>query len=96
MQLPRNVPSAVLERTSLRRPELYESWVSENQEYFRKKAKREERKVVSQSVSIHTDICPECGKVYVSGGTTRTVTSADSKPEQESGAQQRKPFFAVA
>ena len=60
------------------------------------KAKREERKVVSQSVSIHTDICPECGKVYVSGGTTRTVTSADSKPEQESGAQQRKPFFAVA
>lgn len=60
------------------------------------KAKREERKVVSQSVSIHTDICPECGKVYVSGGTTRTVTSADSKPEQESSAQQRKPFFAVA
>ena len=32
-----------LERTSARRPELYESWVSENQEYFRKKAKREER-----------------------------------------------------
>lgn len=59
------------------------------------KAEREERKVVSQSVSIHTDICPECGKVYVSGGTTRTVTAA-SKPEQKDDTQQRKPFFAVA
>ena len=34
------------------------------------KAEREDRKVVSQSVTLHTDICPECGKVYVSGGTT--------------------------
>ena len=41
------------------------------------KAKREGRKVVSQSVTYHTGICPECGKIYVSGGTTRTVTAAD-------------------
>lgn len=40
------------------------------------KAKREDREVVSQSVTIHTSICPECGKVYVSGGTTRTTTRA--------------------
>lgn len=45
------------------------------------KAEREDRKVVSQSVTLHTDICPECGKVYVSGGTTRTVTKADNEPE---------------
>ena len=38
------------------------------------KAQREGREVVSQSVTIHTAICPECGKVYVSGGTTRTTT----------------------
>ncbi len=29
-------------------------------------------KVVSASVSIHMDICPECGRSYVSGGVTRT------------------------
>jgi len=46
------------------------------------KAKLEDRKVVSQSVTLHTDICPECGKVYISGGTTRTVTAADNQPEQ--------------
>lgn len=46
------------------------------------KAKAEDRKVVSQSVTLHTDICPECGKVFISGGTTRTVTKADNQPEQ--------------
>lgn len=45
-------------------------------------AVREDRKVISQSVTMHTAICPECGKVYVSGGTTRTTTAADTKPEQ--------------
>ena len=29
-------------------------------------------KVVSCSVSIHTAVCPECGRTYVSGGTTKT------------------------
>lgn len=29
-------------------------------------------KVVSATVSIHTAICPECGRSYVSGGTTNT------------------------
>jgi len=45
------------------------------------KARQEGRKVVSQTVTLHTDICPECGKAYISGGTTRTVTKA--APEQE-------------
>ena len=26
-------------------------------------------KVISATVSIHMDICPECGRSYVSGGT---------------------------
>lgn len=47
----------------------------------RARAEREERKVVSQSVSIHTAICPECGRVYVSGGTTRTTTASQQKSE---------------
>lgn len=37
-----------------------------------KKAAKDDGKVVSASVSIHTAICPECGRSYVSGGTTRT------------------------
>ena len=49
-------------------------------------AEREDRRVVSQSVTMHTAICPECGRVYVSGGTTRTTTA--SKPETAEAAQQ--------
>lgn len=47
----------------------------------RASAEREDRRVVSQSVTMHTAICPECGRVYVSGGTTRTTTAADTQPE---------------
>lgn len=50
------------------------------------KANREDRRVVSQSVTLHTDICPECGKAYISGGTTRTVTA--SKPAEPAPAKQ--------
>ena len=68
------------------------------------KASREGRKVVSQSVTYHTAICPECGRAYVSGGTTRTVTAADTQPQTEEQAQRqdqqdpepRAPFSAVA
>lgn len=37
-----------------------------------KKAAKNNGKVVSASVSIHTSVCPECGRNYVSGGTTST------------------------
>ena len=47
------------------------------------KAERDGRKVISQSVSIHTAVCPECGRVYVSGGTTRTVTAKDDSDEED-------------
>ena len=68
------------------------------------KAERENRKVVSQTVTMHTEICPECGKSYVSGGTTRTVTKADTENDfQQDLARQndeenktRTPFSAVA
>ena len=63
----------------------------------RAKAQREDRHVVSQSVTIHTEICPECGDVYVSGGTTRTATKAnpveESKPAED---EQKSGFEAVA
>jgi len=37
------------------------------------KAARDGGKVINASVSIHTAICPECGRTYVSGGTTNTT-----------------------
>lgn len=36
------------------------------------KAATNNGKVISATVSIHTAICPECGRSYVSGGTTNT------------------------
>lgn len=56
---------------------------------------REDRRVVSQSVTLHTDICPECGRVYVSGGVTRTTT-ADIQPEARDGGDSRGSFSAAA
>jgi hypothetical protein len=38
-------------------------------------ARENGRKVVTQSVAIHYGVCPECGRPFVSGGTTTTVTS---------------------
>lgn len=36
------------------------------------KAAQDNGKVLQASVAIHTAICPECGRTYVSGGTTTT------------------------
>lgn len=36
------------------------------------KATMNNGKVLSAVVSIHTAVCPECGRTYVSGGTTQT------------------------
>lgn len=38
-----------------------------------KKAAQKNGKVINASVSIHTSICSECGRTYVSGGTTNTT-----------------------
>ncbi|MGI6123881.1 MAG: hypothetical protein ACOYIG_06750, partial [Acetivibrionales bacterium] len=46
------------------------------------KASREGRRVISQSVKIYIDTCPECGKAYSSGGKTTTVTKGEGqKPD---------------
>lgn len=61
----------------------------------RAKAEREDRKVVSQSVTLHTNICPECGKAYISGGTTSTVTMAKSDGQNLAG-QESAPALTAA
>ena len=57
------------------------------------KAEQEDRRIVSQTVSLETSICPECGRVYVSGGVTRTLTASDNKgdTEQPSSKPKEKP-----
>ena len=49
----------------------------------RAEAEREGRKVISQTVTYHTGICPECGRFYIEGGTTRTVTAADNDKSKD-------------
>ena len=49
------------------------------------KASQNNGKVISASVSIHTSVCPECGRTYVSGGTTNTMIKYpnESNPYQQ-------------
>ena len=51
-------------------------YAHEREHYTRNAAKAEEegREVLSNTIRVFTAVCPECGKVYVSGGETNTVT----------------------
>lgn len=65
----------------------------------RAEAEREGRKVVSQTVTYHTGICPECGRFYIEGGTTRTVTAADNDKSEENtliGGEEDDEGFDIA
>lgn len=62
------------------------------------KAAKGNGKVVSASVSIHTAVCPECGRTYVSGGTTNTMIkySNESNPYQQNRKSQDSLRFTGA
>ena len=49
------------------------------------RAEAEDKKVISQSVTLHTGICEECGRIYISGGTTKTVTKEDPQKQAFQG-----------
>lgn len=51
------------------------------------RAAREDRVVLSQSVTLHTGICSECHRSYISGGTTRTTTAAAKQRYEQVMAQ---------
>ena len=59
-----------------------------------KDAARNNGKVLQASVSIRTAVCPECGRSYVSGGTTSTRIKYPVNPYEESrktlGAEEAK------
>ncbi len=57
-------------------------------------------KVLSVGVAIHTSVCPECGRIYVSGGVTHTVIAypngeGGSKIESTNGDPEDKPSPAA-
>lgn len=58
-----------------------------------KKAALENGEVVNASVSIHTSICPECGRTYVSGGVTNTTIRYSN--ENNPYTQNQKALDAV-
>jgi hypothetical protein len=47
----------------------------------RANAHKEGKEIVSQSVVLRTSICPECGRSYISGGTTTTVTKGSNEKD---------------
>jgi len=50
-------------------------------------AQKEDKEIVSQSVTYRTGICPECGRTYMAGGTTRTVFRSAPKTYSEEPAK---------
>lgn len=50
-------------------------------------AAQKDGKVINASVSLHTSVCPECGRVYVAGGETRTMVKY---PNEENPYQQER------
>ena len=47
---------------------------------YNKAAKHGDAQVLNASVSIQTSTCPECGRSYVSGGTTTTQIKYNEDP----------------
>jgi hypothetical protein len=53
---------------------------SEHVAHEKAKAEREGREIVNQTVTLKTGICPECHRMYVSGGVTRTTSVKSAEP----------------
>lgn len=54
------------------------------------KAAKAGGKVLQASVSIHTAVCPECGRVYISGGETTTRIAYPKETEDNPYQKERK------
>ena len=59
----------------------------------RARAARDDKEILSQSVIIKTAICPECGKVYVSGGETTTTMRSKAQDAYETVGKEKPSTF---
>lgn len=56
--------------------ETYAKIMGHEQEHVanaRAEGRKENKELVSANVTLQTSICPECGRSYISGGTTKTI-----------------------
>jgi hypothetical protein len=63
-------------------PSVVASHEREHVSHEQAKAMQDGRRIVSQTVALKTAMCPECGRIYVSGGVTHTLTATDRSGEQ--------------
>jgi hypothetical protein len=49
------------------------------------RAEKDDRKIVSQTVSLSMSTCPECGRMYVSGGVTHTISVKENSTDESQG-----------
>ena len=68
---------------------------AEHVAHARVKALKEDQEIVSQSVSYRTGVCPECGRVYMAGGTTRTTFRSAPVVEEKPVEKGRYVDFSV-
>ena len=52
----------------------------------RAEGQKENKELLSVSVTLHTSICPECGRVYVAGGETRTQMKTSNGNDNDDNA----------
>ncbi len=57
------------------------------------KAAENNGKVLSVGVSIHTAVCPECGRVYVSGGLTTSKIAFSNEDHKKNPYDEQKKAF---
>ena len=61
-----------------------------------KKAAQNNGKVIAANVTLKTEICPECGRSYVAGGTTQTQIKYynEENPYQQALKTQEQAKYA--
>ena len=59
-------------------------------------AQREDKEIVSQSVTYRTGVCPECGKTYIAGGSTQTVFRSAPETYEKAPAEKGKYLDILA
>lgn len=60
------------------------------------KAAQKGGQVISASVSLKTAVCPECGRSYVAGGTTKTQIKYSAGEDKNPYAKDRKAILGDA
>ena len=53
---------------------------------------KDNKELVNVSVSLKTSVCPECGRVYVSGGTTNSTMRTTSESPKNNNPYQSGLF----